>query len=61
MWFNKPGEINEMMLTFDEDKLRFYWKEKEDENTIDVGLNGEYEVSKIKLGDVIYHTYSKVA
>ena len=61
MWFNKPGEINEMMLTFDEDKLRFYWKEKEDENTIDVGLNGEYEVSKIKLGDVIYHTYSKAA
>ena len=61
MWFNKPGEINEMMLTFDEDKLRFYWKEKEDENTIDVGLNGEYEVSKIQLGDVIYHTYSKAA
>lgn len=61
MLYNKPGEINEMKLTFEEDKLLFYWKEKEYENTIEVGLNGEYGVSEITLGDLHYHTYSKAA
>lgn len=61
MLYNKPGEINEMKLTFDDDKLLFYWKEKEYENTIEVGLNGEYGVSPITLGDLHYHTYSKAA
>lgn len=61
MLYNKPGEINEMRLTFDDDKLRFYWREKEYENTIDVGMNGEYGVSTITLGDLTYHTYSKAA
>lgn len=61
MLYNKPGEINEMKLTFDEDKLSFYWKEKNYENTIEVGLDGEYKVSEITLGDLHYHTYSKAA
>lgn len=61
MLYNKPGEINEMKLTFDEDKLSFYWKEKEYANTIDVGLDGEYRMSEITLGDLHYHTYSKAA
>lgn len=61
MLFNKPGSINEMKLTFSDDKLEFYWKEKDFENTIDVGLNGEYGVSEIQLGDLCYHTYSKAA
>lgn len=61
MLYNKPGEISEMKLTFEEDKLLFYWKEKEYENTIEVGLNGEYGVSEITLGDLHYHTYSKAA
>jgi hypothetical protein len=61
MLYNKPGEINEMKLTFDDDKLSFYWREKEYENTINVGLNGEYGVSEITLGDLHYHTYSKAA
>lgn len=61
MLYNKPGEINEMKLTFDKDKLSFYWKEKEYENTIDVGMDGEYRMSEITLGDLHYHTYSKAA
>lgn len=61
MLYNKPGEINEMKFTFEDDKLLFYWKEKEYENTIEVGLNGEYGVSEITLGDLNYHTYSKAA
>lgn len=61
MLYNKPGEISEMKFTFSDDKLSFYWKEKEYENTIDVGLNGEYGVSKITLGDLHYHAYSQAA
>lgn len=61
MLYNKPGEINEMKFTFEDDRLLFYWKEKEYENTIEVGLNGEYGVSDITLGDLNYHTYSKAA
>ncbi len=61
MLYNKPGVINEMKLTFDDEKLDFYWKEKEYENTIEVGLDGEYRVSEIKLGDLNYHTYSKAS
>lgn len=61
MLYNKPGKINEMKLTFDDEKLSFYWKEKDYENTIEVGLDGEYRVSEITLGDLHYHTYSKAA
>lgn len=61
MLYNKPGKINEMKLTFDDEKLNFYWREKEYENTIEVGLDGEYRVSEITLGDLHYHTYSKAA
>lgn len=61
MLYNKPGEINEMRLTFNEDGLKFYWREKEYENTINVGMNGEYGVSEITLADLHYHTYAKAA
>lgn len=61
MLYNKPGSINAMKFTFDDDKLEFYWREKDFENTIEVGLDGEYRVSEITLGDLHYHTYSKAA
>ncbi len=61
MLYNKPGIINEMKLTFHEKGLSFYWKEKDFENTIDVGMNGEYGVSEITLGDLHYHAYSKAS
>lgn len=61
MLYNKPGEINEMMFTFDDDKLEFYWKEKDYENTIEVGLDGEYRMSEITLADLHYHAYSKAS
>lgn len=61
MLYNKPGKINEMKLTFDSEKLSFYWKEKDYENTIEAGLDGEYRVSEITLGDLHYHTYSKAS
>ncbi len=61
MLYNKPGIINEMKFDFDDEKLSFYWKEKDYENTIEVGLDGEYRVSEITLGDLKYHTYSKAS
>ncbi|MGN0521442.1 MAG: serine hydrolase domain-containing protein [Eubacterium sp.] len=61
MLYNKPGEINEMRLTFNDDGMLFYWKEKDYENTINVGMNGEYGVSEITLADLHYHTYSKAS
>lgn len=61
MLYNKPGEINEMMFTFDDDKLEFYWKEKDYENTIEVGLDGDYRMSEITLADLHYHAYSKAS
>lgn len=61
MLYNKPGAISEMKLDFTDEGLEFYWKEKEYENTIKVGMNGEYGVSEITLGDLHYHTYSKAA
>lgn len=61
MLYNKPGVINAMRLTFEDDKLLFYWKEKDYENEIEVGLDGEYRSSQITLADLNYTTYSKAA
>lgn len=61
MLYNKPGYINEMRLDFNDDGLAFTWKEKEEVNTINAGMNGEYGVSLMKLGDLTYHAYSKAA
>lgn len=61
MLYNKPGVINAMKFNFDDEKLLFYWREKEYENTIEVGLDGKYRMSEITLGDLHYHTYSKAA
>lgn len=61
MLFNKPGKINEMRFNFYDDSLEFYWKEKDFENTIKVGMNGEYGVSKIKYGNLSFTAYSKAS
>jgi len=61
MLYNKPGYINEMKLDFTADGLKFTWKEKEQVNTVDAGMNGEYGVSVMQLGDLTYHAYSKAA
>lgn len=61
MLYKKPGHIDAMKLEFDEDGLLFTWREKEYTNVIRAGMNGEYGVSEITLGDLHYHTYSKAA
>lgn len=61
MLYNKPGNINEMRFDFDDNGFDFTWKEKDEYNTIKVGMNGEYGVSEMHLGDLNYHAYSKAA
>lgn len=61
MLYNKPGCLNEMKFDFNENGLKFTWKEKDESNTIDVGMNGEYGVSEIQLKDLHYHVFSKAA
>lgn len=61
MLYNKPGKINEFKFNFKEDCLLFSWKEKKEENTVKVGLDGEYRESEIHLKDLHYHAFSKAA
>ena len=61
MLYRKPGNIDEMKIEFDDHGLMFSWREKEYTNVIRAGMNGEYGVSEISLGDLRYHTYSKAA
>lgn len=59
MLYNKPGKINQMKFDFDENGLCFTWKEKEYENSIRVGMNGEIARDEIDLADLHYHTFSQ--
>lgn len=61
MLYNKPGKINEIKFNFKDDCLLFSWKEKDQENTIEVGLDGEYRESEMHLKDLNYHAFSKAA
>lgn len=61
MLHNKPGKLNAMRFEFTERGARFYWREKSQENTIDVGMDGTYGISEIVLGDLHYTTYSQAA
>ncbi len=61
MLYNKPGHLSEMKLDFTDDGLNFTWREKNDVNTIKVGMNGEYGKGEMHLQDLHYHTYAKAA
>ena len=59
MLYNKPGNLNTMKFSFKDDSLLFTWKEKEYENTIEAGMNGELKMSEIRLADLHYHAFSQ--
>ena len=61
MLYNKPAKINEMKFDFTDECLRFTWKERDEVNTIDAGMDGEYRMSEMHLKDLHYHAYSKAA
>lgn len=61
MLYRKPGKINAMRFEFTPKGARFYWREKDYENTVEVGMDGNYGVSAMVLGDLHYTAYSKAA
>ncbi len=61
MLYNKPGKISKIKFDFTDDGLKFTWREKENVNTIDVGMDGEYRTSEMQLCDLHYHVCSKAA
>lgn len=61
MLYDKPGKINQFRFNFKEDYLEFSWREKNEENTVKVGLNGEYMESEIQLKSLHYHVFAKAA
>jgi len=50
----RSGAFNNVRLTFEKDRLKFFWTEKYDENTIDVGFNGKNIISKGKIAGMTY-------
>lgn len=61
MLYNKPGNLNMMRFSFKDDSLLFTWREKNYENTIEAGFNGELKESEIHLADLNYHAFSQAA
>lgn len=59
MLYRKPGKINAMRFEFTQKGARFYWREKDYENTVEVGMDGANGVSAMVLGDLHYTAYSK--
>lgn len=61
MLYNKPGKISDFKFNFKENSADFTWTEKGEENTIELGLDGEYRESKMHLKDLNYHAFSKAS
>lgn len=61
MLFDKPGKISGFRFDFNDDCLKFTWKEKGEENTIEAGMDGEYRMSEMHLKSLHYHAFSKAA
>ncbi|MBE6740715.1 MAG: serine hydrolase [Ruminococcaceae bacterium] len=61
MLFNKPGNLNSMKFSFKDNTLLFTWKEKDYENTVEAGMDGELRMSEIRLADLHYHAFSQAA
>ncbi len=58
---NKSGGFNNVRLTFEEDCMKFFWTEKFNQNTINVGYNGKNIVSKGEISGIKYHFASSCA
>lgn len=57
----RSGGFNNVRLTFEKDCLKFFWTEKYDENTIDIGYNGKNIISKGQLAGMTYDFASSCA
>jgi len=50
----KSGGFNNVRLTFEEKSMKFFWTEKYNENTVEVGYDGEYIISKAEIAGMKY-------
>ena len=57
----KSGYFNNVRLNFEEDCLKFFWTEKYDENTVDVGYYGKNLISQARLAGMTYDFASSCA
>lgn len=55
---DKAGNIDNVRLSFAEDKMIMTWTEGDEMNTVPVGMEGEYLWGKIVLGGIAYNTAS---
>ena len=57
----KSGGFNNVRLTFEEKSMKFFWTEKYNENTVEVGYDGEYIISKAEIAGMKYDFASSCA
>jgi len=57
----RSGGFNNVRLTFEKDRLMFFWTEKYDENTVAAGYNGKNIVSKGVIAGMKYDFASSCA
>lgn len=57
----RSGGFNNVRLTFEKRCLKFFWTEKYDQNTIDVGYNGKNIISKGIIAGMAYDFASSCA
>lgn len=58
---DKAGVIDNVRLSFLEDRMIMTWSEGDEMNTIPIGMDGEYRHGKIVLGGIPYTTVSVAA
>ena len=55
---DKAGVIDNVRLSFLEDRMIMTWTEGDEMNTIPIGMNGDYLRGSIVLGGIAYNTFS---
>ncbi len=58
---DKAGNITDVVFDFKSDCVTFSWREGDESNSIDCGLDGEWRASKMRLGGQPLTAYSSAA
>lgn len=54
MLINKPGNIDNIVLLFEENECQLKWSERDEHNTVLCGMDGHFRYGKIRLGQIDY-------
>jgi len=55
---DKAGHIDNVRFDFKSEEMLMTWSEGDEINTIEIGMDGKYRISRIVLGGIVYHAYS---